>query len=122
MDVADDHIQRAEKNEAFAGALNRTDPVQADWAITALFYGALHYIDAYFLSHGRGRPRTHGQREPRIRDSADLIGIWPDYRRLKDMSLAARYDIANYAEADFNVAANALAKVRSHVLLYRKRP
>ncbi len=52
MNSADEHIERAERNEGFAGALNRTNAIEADWAVTALFYAGLHYIDAYFLSTG----------------------------------------------------------------------
>lgn len=89
MSIADDHIERAEKNEAFALALNPADHFQVDWAVTALFYAAVHYIDAYLLSHELARPRTHVKRDGRIRDLSDLVAIWPDYRRLKDMSLAA---------------------------------
>jgi hypothetical protein len=120
MSTADEHVERAEKNEGFANALSRTNAIEVDWAITALFYAALHYIDAYFLSHRWGRPRFHFEREGKIRDTGELLGIWPDYRRLKDMSPAARYELANYSESDFLAAAGALSRVRSHVLLYRR--
>ncbi len=120
MNSADEHIERAERNEGFAGALNRTNAIEADWAVTALFYAGLHYIDAYFLSHGVKRLRFQFEREGKSRETGDLLGIWPDYRRLKDMSLEARYELANYSEADFVAAATALSRVGSHVLLYRR--
>ena len=40
-----EHIAQAEKNERLYDSLLGTE--FNDWAITGLFYAALHYVDAY---------------------------------------------------------------------------
>ena len=120
MGTQTEHIDWAERNERFAESLDRSDPSGAAWAITAVFYAALHYVDAYFVSHSLGRPANHSQRDSRIGDSADLGAVYPMYRRLKDMSQQARYELARYTEIDYLKALKLLEQVRSHSVLYRK--
>jgi hypothetical protein len=43
----EDHLNRAQDNERLAGSLDLNSAINVDWAITILFYAALHYVDAY---------------------------------------------------------------------------
>lgn len=120
MPTAQQHLDGAERNEQFAKSLELSDHAQADWAVTAIFYAALHYVDAFFVSRS-DKPAFHTQREGKIRDTPELVGIWMDYRRLKDMSREARYDLAPYTHVEFHSALKHLEKVRSQVLAYLPR-
>jgi hypothetical protein len=90
-----DHIERAEANESFARSLDQSQPFYVDWAITILFYAALHYIDAY-LAVKSFHPANHPVRDNAIDNNGSLKPIFNDYRRLKDVSEAARYGIAQF--------------------------
>jgi hypothetical protein len=82
-----------------------------NWAITALFYAAVHYVDAYFVAR-TNRPIIHSQRRRQIHDSVHLKGIEGDYRMLQVMSEEARYEMAAYGERDFMEARELLQAIR----------
>ena len=63
-----------------------------DWAAVALFYSALHYVDAWLLAQGSRRPLGHSSR-------AQYLSKWdvPDevqsaYQSLREVSELARYE------------------------------
>jgi hypothetical protein len=68
-----------------------------------LFYAALHYIDA-FLAGKNMHPMDHAHRDEEIHNNGSISDIYRDYRRLKDMSKQARYDIANFGEDKLAIA------------------
>jgi hypothetical protein len=70
-----------------------------------IFYAALHYVDAY-LAGKNMHPLSHEQRDREVENNGSLSGIYPDYRRLKDLSRAARYEIANFPKEKLSVAAS----------------
>jgi hypothetical protein len=109
------HIIRARQNEAFARTLNLEDSLKVDWAITILFYSALHYVDAYFAIKPL-HPPNHEQRDAAIARNPSLDPIWPDYRRLKDRSEAARYEIANFHKSDFAAIDQKFLKIKAHLI------
>lgn len=61
-----------------------------DWAVTALFYAVLHYMDACLLP--RYNPPDHGTRNKFIRRTPELRSVFPDYRVLQEKSRDARYE------------------------------
>jgi len=74
--------------------------LQVDWAIVILFYSALHYIDS-FLAGKYKHPKSHELRDTEVESNGTLHPIYNDYRRLKDGSRQARYDIPNYHKSQF---------------------
>jgi hypothetical protein len=63
-----------------------------DWAVTALFYTALHLIQACLIdiaSDAFDYPRNHEQRDSFIRRK--LSDLWLPYRSLQNQSNRARY-------------------------------
>jgi len=47
------HLQQAEHNESFLDCITKHSPKNYfDWKITVIFYIAVHYVDAYLVSHG----------------------------------------------------------------------
>ena len=79
-----------------------------------LFYSGLHWIDAY-LAGKNFHPRTHEIRDDEIENNGALADIFNDYRRLKDLSRAARYEIPNFAEDKLTVAREKLTRIKRHI-------
>lgn len=72
-----------------------------DWAITGLFYAALHYIEIHLARQVPPiHPETHQIRDSHVHR---LLGrIYVDYRELEEQSRDARYDAAqNFTRNDF---------------------
>jgi hypothetical protein len=59
-----------------------------DWASVALFYSALHVVEAAFEAEGRHN-NTHQQRELYIKERHRAL--WQPYHRLQNESMKARY-------------------------------
>ena len=90
------HLPLAEKNEKFADSISLLPERYPDWEITALFYSALHYVDA-FLATQNVHPRTHDRRIESIRA---FVESREDYRHLYQMSLNARYLMVSLTSED----------------------
>jgi len=109
-----EHLARARGNEELAKTLDRSKGLCVDWAITMLFYAAVHYIDAYLAFSG-SRPKNHQQRDNAVEHNGSLAPIWNDYRRLKDLSEEARYQIASYHEGKLKIADEHLNNIKKHL-------
>ena len=83
------HRQQMEQNERLARGLVLLSPQFMDWGVTACFYAALHLVDGYLARLGI-HPNNHAERENWIR--RQLRPIYGTYRRLKQLSMRARYD------------------------------
>lgn len=104
MPLQSEHISKAERNEKFAGTVSKT--AYLDWAVTILFYAALHYVDAILAISGI-HPDSHTQRGDAIGTNATLLRIRGEYRILETLSQNARYramkiDPHDLAEAERN--------------------
>jgi hypothetical protein len=88
MPNANDHIQQAQHNETFFRFVDQSQ--YSDWAMTALFYAALHYIDA-FLSQVGMNPGGHDDRDKEVANRKELRLIARQYFGLKNRSRNARY-------------------------------
>lgn len=89
MPTRQEHLAQAEHNEALSQRLEITR--YTDWAVTALFYSALHLIDAYLLALGMD-PKDHAERLRQVASAAALRPVWLRYRNLLDWSIDARYE------------------------------
>jgi hypothetical protein len=89
------HIGQAEHNEALFHALEATN--FTDWAVTALFYAALHLVDAFLWPV---RLPSHARRGTFIAPSSDLSAMYAHYRELQDRSEDARYECVSFTAAD----------------------
>ena len=95
MPTLNQHLSQAESNERFAESIAALPARFPDWEITALFYSALHYVDAFLSTQGI-HPRNH---DSRIESMKLYIRSWEDYRHLYRLSLAARYNMASFTPA-----------------------
>lgn len=121
MATAREHLDWAEQNEAFARSLDRKYQVDINWTITALFYSAVHYVDSYFAARGT-RPPDHETREKQIRELLFFTSIRKDYKRLKDMSREARYELAPYGEREVLEAKGHLERIKAVILAKVNQP
>jgi uncharacterized protein (UPF0332 family) len=87
------HLSQAIHNRNFYDAL--TDPGYLDWSVNALFYSALHYVDAYLDTKGYD-PNNHDKRLTLVASEHNLKKICFDYLTLKDESEAGRYRIKHF--------------------------
>jgi hypothetical protein len=85
------HTRQAEHNQRLADSLDRAK--YPDWAVTALFYCALHHLDAYLARWGLGHPSTHQARHDAWhRSPAFRADLWSYYRELSERSKVTRYE------------------------------
>lgn len=84
------HLSQASHNEKLVSNYKLLDSEFTDWAITALFYSALHYVEAYFATKYNWHHRKHEKRNPAIRRC--LPHCYDDYKQLKYDSEEARYN------------------------------
>jgi hypothetical protein len=86
------HLTRAQQNyETYQRLKNSGQDL--DWAVTVLFYTALHLVQAYFVEQaatGFDIPQTHQERATRI--GLKLLPIYRHYRALEERSRSARYE------------------------------
>ena len=88
-----DHVRRAEQNLAFYNTFALETTPYRDWAVTALFYSALHYVDARLDAFGI-HPEDHGTRGREVRQK--LPNLYRSYRELHDKSEDARYRLLDF--------------------------
>ena len=102
MTLVDEHIAKAEKNERLYERLLGTE--FNDWALTGLFYAALHYVDAYFARESNDAPQSHRERNGRVRRDITLDEIRSYYFDLYALSIRARYELETISEYEVREA------------------
>src|ERR1700676_3610299 len=117
MPSKDEHLYKAVNNRNLAYALRPTaDPTACGWAITILFYSALHYVEAY---HATLNPPQHYLKHDEIKrviaGTSDLKVIADDYEDLLQFSWNARYGTAKYGEAQINEAKQWQTAIQAHI-------
>ena len=62
MPSEQEHMDKARHNEAFVQSLGIPTTTFLDWAVTGIFYAALHYVEA-FLATQRVHSPSHRSRD-----------------------------------------------------------
>ena len=110
------HLAQAQHNEELYHHLSGTTPRFIDWQITALFYAALHYVDAY-LARFSIHPSSHEERSMWMGRESILKTIYTAYRDLQNRSRDARYELyplrAGYEQTLYNTHFTA---IRDHLI------
>jgi hypothetical protein len=117
-----EHLAQARHNEAFLGSLDLRTTPYLDWAMTIIFYTALHYIRGVLARHQVTNISTYGEMDKAF-DRLPLLrqnpGIHTDYRQLKDDSRAARYNMWRPANGDIvEFRDGELRRIREFVLAH----
>ena len=90
------HLAQAARNEEFADTISALQTRFTQWEITALFYGVLHYIDAFLATQGH-HPSNHQERRRLV---AQLTSLQREYENLYDLSIKARYATTEFTPQD----------------------
>lgn len=90
MPREDEHRQKAHNNELFAESLNVADPTCENWAVIAVFYSALHYVESYFSRYSV-QGGKHEIRFTEILRDERLKPAYTSYKYLYELSRTARY-------------------------------
>jgi hypothetical protein len=92
MPSANRHLRQAQHNEFFAGHLLAQDGVPfSDWAVTAAFYAALHYVNHYFMRTAGVAPGSHDLRTSYLNRDSHAKSIAGEFQMLRDRCDEARY-------------------------------
>lgn len=91
MGTKNSHLNKARHNHAFIAAFNLKETEFLDWAVVAIFYSALHWIDAYLAAKGFAEYKgSHTKRKDLI--DRHLSSMADDYDLLFTNGHRARYD------------------------------
>jgi hypothetical protein len=110
-----EHQAWAKQNENRFNAFRAKWP---DWAATALFYVAVHEVQALILDKTGERPDNHVDRNKIIKKHW-RSSVWGPYEHLMQLSQEARYKCRFPTETQLNNAVLALAKLRLAVAAAR---
>jgi hypothetical protein len=102
----DEHLAKVSENTEFLKSIDSAVPGAMGWCITVLFYGALHYVEAYFCTHARGH-KNHFSRAAAIQQDARIKSLYNQYRDLENLSREARYDVTAFNIGDVKFATRA---------------
>lgn len=90
-----DYLEKAHHNEDFLGTVDKD--IFADWYVTACFYVALHYVNAFISVHLKSGFCSH----EKVKNVLNPNGAFPvlrapkniyqDYLELQNLSRKARY-------------------------------
>ncbi len=106
------YLEQARHNREVAEALSDGDsPTSRQWAVTCLFYAAVHYVNAHLGN--RPVPDNHPERDSYVRSNMPLIHS--DYRWLKTKSQGSRYRLESPPKAVVDTALSKADKIRKFV-------
>lgn len=119
--AADQHIAGAEAHLAFGDSLRAAagadpgaveDPTVVGWAITALFYCAVHAVRAYLVAAKGVRVSAHEDMKRYLADYPELRKTSSAYSTLKQESESARYYLnSNFRWKDYDELRKDAARV-----------
>jgi hypothetical protein len=113
------HLKQAQHNEAFLATFDLAKSPYLDWAVTAAFYSALHYVRALMAKYGYMNVSSYGDMDKAF-DRLSLLknnpAVHDSYRQLKDDSRDARYNMWQPSGGDIVDARDEMTKVRDFIV------
>jgi hypothetical protein len=119
--TTEQYLSQAAANADLATFLRDNRPNDLDWAVTCLFYSAVHYVNAYLCKTGQGIPRRHRGdqnsmgRSNIVQQDPNLKIIYSDYRALDDDSRDARYELCKPKKSEYDAGKVRLFRIRQHI-------
>ncbi len=119
MPSANAHSEQASYNEDVYRELGGVGAVRSDWALTVLFYVAVHEIQAFLVRQGAhpppGRGWDHTARKSVLRANPDWQQLGALLERFLDQSARARYECWRPATKDLQLAEVLLQLIRDEI-------
>jgi hypothetical protein len=113
--LAVEHQSWSEANEAFyRDVLAGDKSPNPDWAMTVLFYAAVHAIEAALVHVGAKGRRTHTTRKEEL-DKRGWRTLTALYGTLYTRSLDSRYHCIRPSQMQLALAEQALSQVRAEI-------
>jgi hypothetical protein len=112
----DEHLRKAEENQAFAESITNSDVAQREWGLIIRFYAAIHYVEAYLSSVGCGTV-SHRERRRVIASRSELAPLADDFQDLYNLAWNARYLCLPCPTAEVIKAHQLLLSIRAHIRL-----
>ncbi len=97
MPTKEAHLWQARHNEDFCLSFDIEKTPYRDWVVAAIFYTALHLINAYFSATKGSPPKTHNERDNWVQKAPELSKIWLDYQDLKKFRRDASYEMRQFS-------------------------
>lgn len=116
-----EHHTWAEYNARFYTHLGGTQSSWQPWAMTALFYVAVHEVQSLLAQHNLSA-RTHSARLAALRQRGHWATLVNHYENLQQKSTNARYDCIVHSQAEIALAEWVLNQVRAEVQRLRPQP
>ena len=116
MPTKDEHVKKAEGNEAFAAAIAPNTQTEIDWTLVVLFYAAVHYVEAYLFKQWGMHVRSHTTRDKYFGKEASLKKIFSPYSHLKYYGYNARYEVSGFTAADTQDATKYLTEIKNQIV------
>jgi hypothetical protein len=110
MPTQSEHLYKATNNKIVADEMSRKTPTSIGWAITILFYSALHYVEAYnakFNYHFHG----HTQLINDMGRNPVFSTVFDNYQELSSLSWNARYRPRRYGDTELKEAIESHAAI-----------
>lgn len=116
MPSKEEHITKADGNAAFAAAIPLNSQPRIDWALIALFYAAMHYVEAYLAVVFNQHVKSHTTRDSIVARDSNLKRIHAEYMDLKFFGYNARYEMYAFKATDFtDQALPKFQKIKAHL-------
>jgi hypothetical protein len=109
-----EHLDKADENERLAMSLDLATPGAASWAMTMLFYAALHFVEAYFATKGFHH-RSHVKRTDAINNDPALRSVAATYGIMQLDARNARYEAVPCTSADVAKMKANLDRIKAHI-------
>lgn len=105
-----EYLQQAAHNFSLSEFLRKDKEEYLDWAVTCLYYSAIHYVNAYLEKCGKTIPRRHRGYDPggnpgrldAVQHDPALRPIYANYRYLDDESRDARYELRKCSKDEYD--------------------
>ncbi|WP_263411098.1 hypothetical protein [Terriglobus tenax] len=109
-------MQKAQGNETFAAALATDSPVRIGWKLVAIFYAAVHFVEAYLAKTLNQHVKSHTTRDGYLSREANLRKVRTEYGHLKYYGYNSRYEMDVFTVDDVAEAEKYLVKIKTEIL------
>lgn len=105
--------QHLEGAQALTAKAQELSALCNGWAITALFYAAVHWVRSYLVARHQRHVEAHEAMRQVWRDFPEMARIRSEYELLKKESEQFRYYLVEFSPDDFSKLKTKLDKIRA---------
>ena len=115
MPQKDEHVNWAIHDRDFWTSIDLDNSSFTDWAVTGMFYEAVHWVEAFLDTKGCDS-RDHSRRDLNMLEWASAFGvIQADYTKLKQDSETARYECYKHTSDEIRQLIPLVDNIKDHI-------